>query len=152
MKHIIAIWHTAGKGKSETIRHIANQFLLLYPTATPVFPAVITVPTTGDFRLVIQIVIKGVLTTVAFESQGDPGTWLEDRLTDLATNFNADIIFCTCRTSGETVNAINNIANIHSFDILRTSTYQIAGQANQAVANQQKGLHIIQLLQALSIL
>ena len=152
MKHIIAIWHTAGKGKSETIRQIANQFLLLYPMATPVFPTTIIVPPTGDFRLIVQVIFNGVLTTVAFESQGDPNTWLEDRLTDLSVNFHCDIIFCTCRTRGETVNAVNNIARNHSFNTIWSSTYEIAGQANQTIANQQKGLHIIQLLQALSII
>jgi len=152
MKHIIAIWHTAGKGKSETIRQIANQFLLFYPTSTPVFPTTILVPPNGDFRLVVQVLINGVLTTVAFESQGDPGTGLENRLTDLAVNFHCDIIFCTCRTRGETVIAIENTASNHNFNTIWSSTYQIAGQANQTIANQQKGMHIIQLLQALSIL
>ena len=60
MKHIIAIWHTAGKGKSETIRQLANQFLLLYPSATPVCPSTILVPPKGDFRLVVQVIINGV--------------------------------------------------------------------------------------------
>jgi hypothetical protein len=152
MKQIIAIWHTSGKGKSETIRQIATQFLILYPAAIPVFPSVIVVPPNGDFRLIIQVTIKGVLTTVAFESQGDPGTLLKNRLTDLATNFNCDIIFCTCRTRGETVNAIDNTANTHSFNIIWSSTYQVAGKANQLIANQQKGIHIIQLLKSLSII
>lgn len=152
MKHIIAIWHTAGKGKSETIRQIANQFLLLYPTATPLFPTTILVPLNGDFRLVVQVVINGVLTTVAFESQGDPSTDLENRLTDLAVNFHCDIIFCTCRTRGETVIAIENTADNYDFNTIWTSTYQVIGLSNQAIANQQKGSHVIQLLQALSIL
>ena len=152
MKHILAIWHKAGKGKSETIRQIANQFLLLYPTATPVFPATIIVPAKGDFRLVVEVLIKGVLTRVAFESQGDPRTNLEARLTELAVGFNCVILFCTCRTKGETVEAIENTANNYDFNTIWTSTYQVIGLTNQAIANQQKGMHVIQLMQALSII
>lgn len=152
MKHIIAIWHTAGKGKSETIRQLANQFLLLFPNAVPVFPAQISIPVNGDFRLVIQIQINGIVRVVAFESQGDPNTGLQNRLIDLATRFNCDIIFCTSRTRGETVNAIDFTAKNHNFSTIWSSTYQIAGQANQIIANQQKANHIIQLLQSLSII
>lgn len=152
MKQIIAIWHKSGKGKSETIRQIANQFLLIYPSATPIFPSNISIPPTGDFRLIVQAIIKGVHTTVAFESQGDPGTWLEERLEDLAINFNCDIIFCTCRTRGETIYAVEHTASNYNLNIIWSSTYEISGQTNQTIANQQKGIHIIQLLQALTIL
>ena len=91
-----------------------------------------------------------VYTIVAFESHGDPGTGLEKRLTELAVK--CDIIFCTCRTRGETVIAIENTASNHNFKTIWTSTYQIEGVANQIIANKQKAVHIIQLLQALSIL
>lgn len=151
MKHIFAIWHSAGKGKSETIRQLANQILLLYP-ATPVFPTTVVVPPAGDFRLIVDVVLRGVMTRVAFESQGDPGTNLESRLENLAGHYNCDIIFCTCRTRGETVIAIENTADNFDYHVIWSSTYQIVGLANQIIANQQKANHIIQLLQALSII
>ena len=150
MKHIVAIWHSAGKGKSETVRQLANQFLTLYPSAITVVPT--TIPISGDFRLVIEININGKIITIAFESQGDPGTNIEKRLDYLASKYNCDIIFCTCRTRGETVVAIETVASKYGYDIIWSSTYQINGKTNQQIANRQKADHIIQLLKSLSII
>jgi hypothetical protein len=55
MKAALAIWHKGDNGKTETLREFANLLLKTYPSLTPIFPTTAIVPTTGDFRLVVQI-------------------------------------------------------------------------------------------------
>jgi len=65
-----------------------------------------------DFTLTIEINGK----IIALPSQGDPGTKLEKRLEDIANQYSPNLIICSCRTRGETVQAINKIASRHLFD------------------------------------
>jgi hypothetical protein len=55
MKSILAIWHVAQKGKTATLRELANLLLVSYPTHIPIFPIPILIPAAGDFRLVVEI-------------------------------------------------------------------------------------------------
>ena len=97
MKTIIAVFNSADKGKTATIREFANQLLVTYPSYIPIVPIPATIPVSGDFRLIVNINGK----IIGIESQGDPGTRLRERLEDLADNFNCDIIICTSRTKGK---------------------------------------------------
>ena len=145
MKTVLSIWHTGDKGKTETLREFANLLLTTYPSFTPIFPSSASVPTTVDFRLVVQINGK----IIGVESQGDPNTNLQNRLIDLADNFNCEVILCSSRTRGETVVAVDNLHHARGFDTIWTSTYQIAGRPQQITANNLKAKHILDLLQTL---
>jgi hypothetical protein len=147
-KTILAVWNAGGKGKTESVRQFANSLLLAYPTYTSIFPVPATIPTIHDFRLVVEI--NGIV--VGIESQGDPGTNLRNRLIDLVTNFNCDIIICTCRTRGETVAAVENIHNTYGFQTIWTSTYQITDKTQHSLVNQLKGDHILELIQNLGLI
>lgn len=145
-KTIIAVWNKAGTGKTSTIRELANLVLRVNPKPTAIFPSPSTVPNSGDFRLIVKV--NSLI--VAFESKGDPNTDLENRLLDLTDNHNADVIFCTTRTSGATVKAVENIRINRGFETIWTSTYQI--DHNQQLANSLKAEHILDLCQKLSVL
>ena len=145
MKTILAIWHVADMGKTETLREFAN-LLLRRPAFKPIYPVPAAVPATGDFRLVLEI--NGHI--VAVESGGDPFTDLEQRLIDLADNFHAEVILCATRTKGyTTVGAVDHVAATKGFETIYTSTYQIGNPALHRTVNQSKARHLLNLLQRL---
>ena len=146
MKTILAIWHTAGKGKTETIRELAQNLMRIYPNYKAIFPNPVKVHPTDDFRLIIEINGK----IIGLESQGDPKTNLKKRLEELATNYSCDLIFCTTRTRGETVYAVENTATTFGYDQIWTSTYQTSG--NHSLVNDLKAKHIINLVQNLNLI
>ncbi len=147
-KTILAIWNAGEKGKTDSLREFSNIFIKKYPKAKPISPDTLTVPTSGDFRLVVNI--AGVILGV--ESQGDPSTNLEKRLVELIKKFKCDIILCSCRTRGETVAAIENISNKFQFETIWTSTYQTDDENKHKVMNKLKGKHILELLIDLGLL
>lgn len=110
------------------------------------FPVPMIVPPTGDFRVVAKIDGR----VVAVESQGDPHTNLSGRLLELSDAFGAEVIFCSTRTKGDTVAAVENLRMTRGFDTIWTSTYQAAG--NHELVNRMKAKHIVELVRGLSIL
>lgn len=84
------------------------------------------------------------------ESRGDPHTDLNGRLLELADTFSADVIFCSTRTRGDTVAAVENLRLARGFDTIWTSTYQTGG--NHGLVNRMKAQHIVELVRSLSIL
>ena len=133
LKNIIAVSNASNKGKSSTLRHVANILLTEFPSEKIEGE----LPEEGDFRLIIRInELK-----IAVESQGDPGTRLKDRLIDLDKR-NCDLIICTCRTKGETKDAILHLEN--TYNIIWTSTY--TSNRDIDLLNRVKAEHIIDLL------
>lgn len=139
MNTIIAIWNTAGKGKSSTILELANLLIKNYPNYNLIYSSKDVNNLSIDFRLIIEINNK----VIALESQGDPGTKLEIRLNQIIKNHTPNLIFCTCRTRGETVNAINNTVKNHGFDKVWTSTYDMNHSYQQV--NKLKARYLIDL-------
>jgi len=146
LKTIIAIWHSGEKGKTETVRDIAQNLMRFYPTFKSIYPNPAKVHPKYDFRLVIKINGK----IIGIESQGDPKTNLEKRLEELVNKYNCDIIYCTTRTRGETVKAVENVAVTFGYDQIWTSTYQTTG--NHSLVNDLKAKHIIDLTQKLGLI
>jgi len=148
MKTIIAVWHSGGKGKTKTLRELANLLLETYPDYKTIYPNPIKIPSKYDFRLVVEI--KGII--IGIESQGDPNTQLEKRLDELAKTYKCDLIFCTTRTKGKTVKAVEKIAKEYSFNEIWTSTYQTNVESNYAMLNYIKAQHLLDLVQQLDII
>jgi hypothetical protein len=146
-KTILAVWHTGSRGKSSSLREAAKYLLSAFPNHR--FPpgAPSSIPATGDFRLVVNV--RGKI--VAFETQGDPNTDLGGRLQEIVSLYAPDVILCSTRTKGETVEAVEAIERNHSYESIWTSTYQV-DIAQQNAANALKGRHIVELLQGLSII
>lgn len=148
IKTIVAIKNSSDKKKTETLREFASLMLTTYPNLIPILPIPAFVPSEWDFRLVVEI--NGI--RIAIESQGDPNSKLQERLFDLADNFNVDIILCTTRTKWETVYAVEDLCNQKGFQYIWSSTYQMIGKANQDIANQAKARHLLDLLQSLALI
>lgn len=146
MKTILAIWNSGQKGKSETVRSLANLLINNYPKNRIVFSDPTNINSNTDFRLIIEINGK----VIGLESQGDPNTGLQKRLEDLAEKHKCDLIFCTARTRGETIHAINNVAKSNHYDIIWTSTYQSGG--NHGIMNNIKAEHLLDLVRQLNII
>ena len=142
-KTILCVWHTSNQGKTETVRELATLLLSTYPSCRVLYPTVLPyIPPVGDFRLVLEI--KGRI--IGIESQRDPGTDLQGRLIDLVDTYYCEVVICTCRTRGETVDAVNAVAHSRNFEIIWTSTYQMIAP-HHILANQLKAKHLLDLLQ-----
>ena len=148
MKTILSIYQVSNKGKTETLREFANFILHSYPSFRSIFPAVAIVPPFGDFRLVVEVNGK----IIGIESEGDPNSNLKNRLLDLADNFECDVILCTSRTKGKTIDAVDNLYYTRGFETIWTSTYQIENKSHHSLVNQLKAKHILDLLQSLGLL
>ena len=144
MKTIVAIFQTADKGKTETLRAFANLLLEKYPSFTPIYPELATVPPNEDFRLIIKVKDR----VIGIESQGDPNKALEERLFELEKDFNCDLILCATRSKGATIAAVEELAHQKSFDTIWTSTYQVSEEFHN-LANHLKARHLLELLEEL---
>lgn len=120
---IIALHGRAGEGKSETIKNVCRLLLETFPKAESSHNPV---NYDGDILVTIQIgIVK-----IGLESQGDPNSRMihgktirrlassEDKILG-----NCDIILCATRTSGMTVNKVDEIANEFNFHTLWLSSY-----------------------------
>lgn len=140
MNTILAIWNAGGKGKSTTILELANLMIAQFPKYKQIYSSKNISNLSVDFTLIIEINGK----IIALLSQGDPGTKLEKRLEDIANQYSPNLIICSCRTRGETVQAINKIASRHLFDKIWTSTYETTH--SHPLANQLKGEHLLDFI------
>lgn len=138
MKTIIAIQATANNGKS-TICNEFNAKLLQKFRDYDILE-------TSSQRFVYKL--NKIKKVIAIESQGDPGTGLGNRLNDIVSNHKPDVIVCTCRTSGETVDAVNNLTQ---YDKIFTSPYRYydqnkGTQATRTNLNELNAEHLLNLL------
>jgi len=145
MNTIIAIWNSGSKGKSSTILNLANLLMSSY-THKVIYCNKDSSKLTVDFRLILEINEK----IISLESKGDPKTDLEKRLSEIATKYQPNLIICSTRTRGETVQAVHNIASKYSFDKIWTSTYEITH--SQSLANNLKSEHLLDLIVKLGLI
>jgi hypothetical protein len=146
MNTIIAVWNSGSKGKSSTILNLANLLMSNYTTHRVIDssknPRLLTI----DFRLILEINGK----VIALESMGDPKTNLEKRLDDIEVKYQPNLIICSTRTRGETVQAVHNTANKFGFETIWTSTYQVAHSHN--LLNNLKSDHLLDLIVKLGLI
>lgn len=139
-KTIIAVWNKGSQGKTTSIRYAASM-LIQRPNISI---ASGDVPHHGEIRatMVMSTSLGDVI--ISFESQGDPNTSLENRLEQLIID-KADIIICATRTSGGTVDAVDNVAGKYGYQVLWLSTLT-SGSALQAPLNKMTGNHIVSII------
>lgn len=137
-KTVFANWGTAGQGKSSTVKKIAELILKNYPRAT-------TNPVTIDFTFDIRVVITIGKIKIGIESQGDPNSRLFDSL-KYFVKINCDIIICSTRTSGSTVDAVNELYSKHGYDNVWVTNYR-SNEKNQNTLNDISAKHIFELIQ-----
>lgn len=137
MGAIILISNSANKGKSSTLVELANLILNKYVDAQIVYTYKQT--TTIDFTLVIRV--KGKI--VAFKSKETSNTEPENSLEKIIATYSPDILFCTSKTKGETLNVVNQIISKFNYSCIKTSTYQVNNDFEKA--NQTKAKHLFYL-------
>jgi len=139
---IFALTNAASKGKTETLRALAN-LLVEDKESKALWPLDAIIPEEGDFRLVIQI--EGYV--IAIESAGDYDDQLKKCLLELVEEHKAFFIFCACRTKGRTPQAVGSIAQEKDFQIIWNSTYIIHDdKETQKQLNELKSRHLRDLL------
>lgn len=140
MKTIIALKNTEEKGKTETLRELANLLIEVYPNFKTLHPIPFRIFKVNDFRIVVEINGK----IISIESQGDPKTNLKTRLENLILDYDSDLIICSCRSRGETVCSIKAVAHDNNYQILWNSTYQ--SFTNHDILNKLKAKHLLDLI------
>ena len=137
-KTVFSIWGHEEQGKSDTVKRIAQEILTTYPNAT-------TTPTTINYSGDIQVIITIGKVTIGIESKGDPNSRLFESL-KMFSSANCDIIICSTRTSGGTVNAVNALHSSHGYDIVWVTNYR-SNEKNQSTLNDISAKHIFTLVQ-----
>lgn len=105
MSHIIALQGAGNTGKSSTLLLLTDEIKRRYPAAV----ASVVHPGSAD-QCVIFSGVKGK--KVGVETQGDPCSRLQQSLRRLVIA-NCDVVFCSCRTRGMTVQWVNSYAAQH---------------------------------------
>lgn len=137
-KTVFANWGHAQQGKSDTVKRIAQEIINAYPTA-------ITDPATIDYSKDIQVVISIKDIKIGIESQGDPNSRLFKSLAKFSTE-NCNVIVCSTRTYGATVDAVGALHASHGYDIIWVTNHR-SNEKNKALLNDISAKHICTLIQ-----
>jgi hypothetical protein len=148
MKLIVAIWNSHSKGKTGTLRKVA-ELLYRQPGAKIQFEENFIAPKGRDFTVVFKIARR----MIGIESKGDPGTKIRIRLQRLL-NFNCQIILCSTRMKGATAKAVSDLAKANKFKIYWTSTYEPepANHDEEDFLNRIKARHLVNLLKKTALI
>ena len=131
----IAIYGPANQGKSATIKAVAHQLQLMFPS------------------LIKQVINDGVDITYIFEvnnikigieSQGDPNSHQAASLRKFVTH-KCEIIICASRTTGMTVDAVNDLHNQHGYHIIWSANHR-SWEKNQTQLNEISAKQICELI------
>ncbi len=139
-KTVIANWGHARQGKSDTVKRIARIILSNFPQAT-------TIPPVIDFSTDIKVIITIDKLKIGIESQGDPNSRLFESLNEFAKE-NCDLIVCSTRTSGATVDAVSELNSSSGYDIIWVTNYR-SNEKNTDSLNNLSAEHIFELIQRL---
>jgi hypothetical protein len=141
MDDIYVLQGRSNSGKSETIRLLIYALLLKYPNATITSSIPNGIPPIPQRIVDVKIILSGIKNmVVGVESQGDPGSRLQQSLKDFV-EATCDIIICTCRTRGMTVQWINSLASNYTLHYIP----QNIANHNFTNNNQNMAQHIISL-------
>lgn len=135
MKNILTIWGNKEQGKSTTIKKIVPLFQAHFPYAKLRW-----IHKDYDIELIIELKDK----KIGIESQGDPGSRLEESVSYLATEEKCDLIICASRTRGKTVDDIVRIAQENNYEIIWVNNYR--SNSNHKALNEMSAEHIFQLI------
>ncbi len=129
MSDIFALKGRGNSGKTETVKTIFHNLQAKYPTAT----VNVLISNTVDINVIMDI--NG--TKVGIESQGDPNSRLQQSLSNFV-NAKCDIIICATRTSGMTVQWVNNYLSQYNIRFIQQNYVPTISQSvtNNTTANQ----------------
>jgi len=137
---IIAFQGKSRAGKTSTIREFRNTLKKAYSNfKEQIFEE------KNDIKTIIEIAYKGKTVKIGIESMGDPYSRLvTEKLKDFISA-KCDIIICACRTSGMTVNVINQVASENQYNLIFTSPY--ISSNNQDALNTLMAQHLLNLVE-----
>lgn len=134
-KTIFALRGKAKTGKTTTIKKVYELLKNKYTKSNQTEFIVHT-----DIKIII--IIDGI--KIGIESQGDPGSRLDDSLKDFVDS-QCDIILCAARTRGMTNNWINEYSNQFKIVWIEKQTVQ---ESDEESENQRQANEIVQMIEA----
>ncbi len=137
---IIAVYGRSKEGKSTTAQNVCRLLISGFPTAP--YANLITPGLAIDYTADILVTIQIGGIKIGIESQGDPYGRMFKTIEQLAKIEKCDIIICTTRTSGATVNEVDRVANIYSFHTIWISSFY-SPTLNQSILNMQAAENIL---------
>lgn len=132
MKELYALQGTHDCGKTETLNNVIHLLEKKYPNASK------NIMLDGKDKKVIFENVNGL--KVGIETQGDPDSRLEKSLIDFQ-NMNCDIIICSCRTRGMTVDWVNNFSDKYKIVFIN----QTIDNEKFFNSNMEKAISIVKL-------
>lgn len=144
---IIAIYGRQNEGKTQTIHRVCRTILNSIPqTVVEQLDGTVISPEQIDYSQDILLILRIGDVRIGIESQGDPHSRMinEETLSQLAER-GCQIIVCASRTSGMTVQQIDNTANEFDYHTLYLSSY-FTGTLNHTVLNQQAAESVVRLI------
>lgn len=136
-KTAFAVWGHSGQGKSDTVKKITELLIQNYPNAPKEFAIL-------DFKYDIRVVITIGKIKIGIESMGDPNSRLFESL-ETFVKVKCDIIICATRTSGATVDAVNELYNKEKYDIVWVTNYR-SNEKDTNVLNEMSANHLYELI------
>lgn len=136
MPDVFALQGPGNCGKSTTLLTIYNALISKYPAAT--------IQAVHNGTADIAVIVNGVNgRVVGIESQGDPGSRLQNTLAAFVAA-NCDIVFCACRSRGMTVGWVNALSPQYNIHFVQqnwvANNYATANAATAASLMQHAGI------------
>lgn len=119
-KTVIAVWGTAGIGKTSTIRRVFDKLNVEGKTPDKT--------TESDICAIINLSNGKRL---GIESLGDPGSEQPEWIDYLVEN-HCDVIVCACRTKGNTADTVANLVN-YDYDTIWVSPFTSKNLGEEAL-------------------
>lgn len=139
---IIAVYGRAGEGKSNTVKKVCELLLATFPNA---ISSISPIDYSADIFLFIQLgSIK-----IGIESQGDPNSRMFETVEKLIRDEKCDIVLCTTRTEGETVNEVDRLSDEYDYHTLWMSSYWSPTLQYKDVLNRLAAESIIEAIKSL---
>ena len=143
-KTVIALMNAANRGKTQTLKHLAQLIQSKYATQMKNSKMEVIVGS-EDFNFYFELNGK----KVNIISRGDPRTGL---LVKLNSSKECDLIICTCRTKGTTVKEVKTFCKNEQAILISSQTYEVdsALKTDKTIfdeTNRLKAKHLLALIE-----
>ena len=149
-KLVIAVQNSANCGKTTTLRYLMDLIKIKYEEKITIIREIEIYNNNNDF--IFDFSVNNLKFSIL--SEGDVGGKVSENLDKLE---NSDIIICTTRTKGSTVEAVKNFRNKYKAKLIWSRTYTVDKEIkknNESIkeANMLKAEHLLKLLQDQNLL
>ena len=141
MKQIFGLYGTSNVGKSETIKNVYRKLTEKYSDF--IFQKDFEPIVANEGDICVIIIINGKI--IGIESQGDPNSRIFESLPVFA-KFNCDIILCSTRTRGATVDEVEKLKGDYNIKWIKKNHSENAN--NYTSDNDKLATEILDLIVA----